>query len=255
MKLRIVKNYFSAMCGDWDTKKNPEASHAIFWRSCNFHCNFCNNSFRDSSKYIEYTHDELVFIFSSLLRFGNRFKFSGGEATLNPELESILKIVREIGGYIFLDTNGSNPHIIQSLLEESLLDVVGISLKGLSGQAALEVSGCKSLQKCWDNVFETLDICCQAGVRTIVTYVFYGNAGMSQLTEFSNILKPYPNVHLKINNLLFDKHHNQELKPLDKQEFERIYKDFINTNPEWSGRMIVVNDESAISNYEQIIFL
>lgn len=255
MKFRIVKNYYSPMCGDWDIKNKSEASHAIFFRSCNFHCEYCNNNFHDNETYINYSIDEFVCIIASLLEYGNRFKFTGGEATNNPQLYEAIKIVKELGGYVFLDTNGSRPQAVKRLVDDHLVDVLGISLKGITPERTQKVTNCKKVEWCWNNVFESIGIGCDANIRTIVTHVFYNDADIHELEAFAHLILPYRNVVLKMNNLLFDKHHSDGLEPIDKNLFINTANEFIRNNPEWKGRVIVVNDELAISHYENIIFL
>lgn len=255
MKLRIVRNYFSPMCGDWDIINKNEPSHAIFYRSCNFHCEYCNNDFHDSNEYKDYSLDEFVFIIASLIEHGNRFKFTGGEATNNPQLKEALKIVKQLGGYIFLDTNGSRPNLVKDLLSDGLIDVLGISLKGISRQSAQAVTHCKRGELCWNNTLETIKYGCDYGVRTIVTHVFYNNAGLDDMEAFARVIEPFKGAYIKMNNLLFDKHHLDKLYPIDKVLFLNTVKEFLERHPQWKGRTVIVNDESAISHYESVIFM
>ena len=54
---------------------------------------------------------------------------TGGEPTLHPELEDFIRLVRELGYLIKLDTNGYRPQILRRLLEENLLDYVAMDIK------------------------------------------------------------------------------------------------------------------------------
>lgn len=255
MKLRVVKNYFSPMCGDWDIIHKSEPSHALFYRTCNFHCEYCNNDFHENEEYKDYSMDEFIFIVASLMKFGNRFKFTGGEATNNPQLAEAMRAVRQLGGYIFLDTNGSRPQVVKSLVDENLIDVIGVSLKGLDKENTQKVTGCRKGELCWDNTLETIRIGNDSGVRTIVTHVFYNDAGIEEMEAFSNLLAPYENVYIKMNNLLFDVHHSSEVKSINRDLFLESAKQFLCRNPRWRNRMIVVNDEAAISDYGSVIFM
>lgn len=255
MKVRIVRNYFSPMCGDWDIVNKNEPTHAIFYRTCNFHCEYCNNDFHENNEYKEYTDDEFVFIIASLMKYGTRFKFTGGEATNNPNLTEAMQIVKQLGGYIFLDTNGSRPQLVKELIDKKLVDVLGVSLKGIDAQKVLSVTRCKKEEICWNNVFETIEIGNSSSIRTIVTHVFYNDAGMDELNAFASLLEPYKNIYIKMNNLLFDKHHSDNLKMIDKSLFLKTAEEFCEEHPQWAGKMIVVNDESAISHYESVIFM
>lgn len=245
------------MCGDWRTGiESCESSHGIIYRRCNYHCAFCNNSFHEKELYQEYSTDEFIARMLTLLSSSCHFKFSGGEQTLNPFLQEDLKIVKELGGLTFLDSNGSHPNIISNLIDEQLVDVLGISLKGLSENEALATSQVKKSQLCWQNVLDTIKIATQkASLRVIVTYVFYNSANIDTLDRFAKLIENYDNVVLKLNNLLYDHHHRENLKPIDNKYFISFVEDFLNRNKQWKGRTIVVNTEKAITNYDDIIFL
>lgn len=252
----IIENYYSPMCGDWGNTTSCESSHAIIYPKCNFHCSFCNNDYHRKDEYSEYDEETFIATLISLLPKSCHFKFSGGEQTINPYLEKDLSIVKEIGGYVFLDSNGSRPNVIKNLIEKKYIDVLGISIKGLTELSASNTCAVKNTRLCWDNVFKTLDIASQVeGLRLIVTYVMYNNANLDTITEFANLIKDYPNIFLKVNNLLHLEHHSTGLEPIDRTKFVNMMNQFVSKNPCWQGRTIAVNTEEAITDYNSILFL
>ena len=252
----IIPNYYSPMCGDWAKDLSYESSHGIIFKNCNYNCIFCNNKFHPSELYKEYDEDQFIGTILRLICSNNRFKFSGGEQTLNPYLAQDLDIVKKLGGYVFLDSNGSRPDVIQELVAKELIDVLGISLKGLTQEQALSVSGIKKDNLCWNNVFNTIELATKyPNLRVIVTYVFYNDATLETLRAFAALIKPYPNIYLKVNNLLHEKHHQEGLEPIDPQLFNKTINEFVEDNSEWMQRVIVVNDEDAITQYSKITFL
>jgi pyruvate formate lyase activating enzyme len=54
----------------------------------------------------------------------------GGEPTLQPELIPFIEQVRQRGLAVKLDTNGSNPALLASLLSDKLVDYVAMDVKG-----------------------------------------------------------------------------------------------------------------------------
>ena len=54
---------------------------------------------------------------------------SGGEITLQPQLKEICQDIKALGYLIKIDTNGSNPEILQDLLEHKLVDYVAMDNK------------------------------------------------------------------------------------------------------------------------------
>ena len=54
---------------------------------------------------------------------------SGGEPTLQPELENLLREIKNLGFAVKLDTNGSHPHMLKHLVRENLIDYVAMDIK------------------------------------------------------------------------------------------------------------------------------
>ncbi|MCI7796802.1 MAG: radical SAM protein, partial [Lachnospiraceae bacterium] len=123
---------------------------------------------------MEFSADEFRQLVTDLMPRGSTFKFTGGEPTLNPSLARDLAIAKSLGCTTFLDTNGSSPGIIRKLIQENLVDLFGISLKGLSAEEAVRRSGVNNRKLCWDNVLESIDfIANRSSCDVIVTYVCY----------------------------------------------------------------------------------
>ena len=54
---------------------------------------------------------------------------SGGEPTLQPDLEALIREIKTLGYAIKLDTNGSRPAVLKHLVSENLLDYVAMDVK------------------------------------------------------------------------------------------------------------------------------
>jgi pyruvate formate lyase activating enzyme len=54
---------------------------------------------------------------------------SGGEPTLQNDLEDFCKKVKEFGFPVKLDTNGSRPKVLEKLIDEQLVDYIAMDLK------------------------------------------------------------------------------------------------------------------------------
>lgn len=255
MRYEIIANRFAPKRTDL-VDGVYSASHSICFSKCNFSCPFCDFTQRPDENYKYYNLAEFENKVNELLRKGRSFKFTGGEPTLNPELFEHLKIVRKNGGYIYLDTNGSNPRVIKKLIDEKLVDVLGVSIKGITKEEASKIAGVKNVELVWDNVFQTIKKASEAkDVRTIVTCVFTYDNFEGRINKFAELMKTFPDVYLKINNLQ-GSWHPKELKlvkvPNDTLEYE--VDSFIKMCPEWSGRVILINTEEAIENYSKIRF-
>lgn len=231
----------------------------ISYNRCNFRCGFCGlarNNF-NFDNYINYTDDQFIATIISLFKYGKNFKFTGGEPTLNPLLESHVKFVKNIGGSIFLDTNGSNPKTVKNLIDKNLIDVLGVSFKGLTQEDALKTTHIKKLRYCWENVFKTIEYAsANSNVTVIVTYVCYNDITYDKLLRFSEILEPFPNVIYKINNLLHVKDIcDLGFKRVNSDMLYNFLKRLVEEKPCWKNRVIYVDSEDAIAEHSNIKFL
>lgn len=104
----------------------------LFTQGCNFRCPYCQNS-----GLIGHDNEELISeeeIFSYL----NKRKgvidgvvVSGGEPTVQSDLESFIKKIKSMGFLVKLDTNGSNPDLIERLIKEGLVDYIAMDIKNV----------------------------------------------------------------------------------------------------------------------------
>ena len=59
---------------------------------------------------------------------------TGGEPTLQKDLPDFIRAIRELGFAVKLDTNGSNPGLLKSLVSDRLLDYVAMDIKSSKDQ-------------------------------------------------------------------------------------------------------------------------
>ena len=252
----IGENFFAPKCVDRSENFDTRNSHAMAYSKCNFSCAFCKYAVKTEHKpnYMEIEDFRLRVL--ELIKKGNMFKFTGGEPCLNIYLEEELQIVKQNHGIVFLDTNGSLTAIVEKLLKKNLVDVLGVSLKGLTIEEAIATAGIKNSNLCWDNVLKTIALSSKyKNVRTIVTFVAYNNFNYEDMQKFADILdKLGDRIYLKINNLCGEKRRDKSLKPLSKENLQKIIKQFLNKNKKWKGRIILINDSRAITEYNAIEF-
>ena len=105
-------------------------SAVVFTFGCNFNCWYCHNRRIIEDKSSEVISEEAVLNFLAKRKgFIDGLVISGGEPTLNAELESFIRKVKELGFKVKLDTNGTNPDVVEKLLNDNLLDFVAMDVK------------------------------------------------------------------------------------------------------------------------------
>ncbi|MDO4218838.1 MAG: anaerobic ribonucleoside-triphosphate reductase activating protein [Synergistaceae bacterium] len=101
----------------------------VFTPFCNFACPWCNNGNIVTSAQGLYSISEIISDIRKRKNFLDGVCVSGGEPTLQDELQNFLQEIKNIGLNTKLDTNGTNPEILQNLIDNELIDFVAMDIK------------------------------------------------------------------------------------------------------------------------------
>ena len=104
----------------------------LFTFGCNFRCPFCHNA----SLVLADRADDSVMPEEEFFTFLSRRRgmlegvcITGGEPTLQPDLEDFISRIKDMGYAVKLDTNGYRPAVLRRLVEAGLLDYVAMDIK------------------------------------------------------------------------------------------------------------------------------
>lgn len=103
----------------------------IFTDGCNFRCPFCHNAplvLPDREKQ-RMDESEVLELLKKRRGILEGVAVTGGEPTLQADLENFLREVKALGYKIKLDTNGTRPEVIKRLVERGLVDRVAMDIK------------------------------------------------------------------------------------------------------------------------------
>lgn len=122
-----IKGFIPISLLDWPGK----VCSIVFLAGCGFRCPACHNH------KLVLKPDSLPDI--SLETVMNRLKgrkhwidgvtITGGEPTLNKKLPELLKLIKQNGFQVKLDTNGSNPDVVSKLIKDRLVDSISMDVK------------------------------------------------------------------------------------------------------------------------------
>lgn len=103
----------------------------IFVGGCNFACPFCHNSslVLNPASNQEVRFEEVMEYLNLRKKIVDAVCITGGEPTIYPDLGKYFKIFKGMGFITKLDTNGTNPEVIKSLVREELVDYVAMDVK------------------------------------------------------------------------------------------------------------------------------
>ena len=108
----------------------------IFTSHCNFRCPFCHNPVLifDPESQPAITETEFMHFLDHRTGKLDGVVITGGEPTLQKDLPEFCRKVKAKGFAIKLDTNGSNPAVVEAMLKEHLIDAFGLDYKAPAAQ-------------------------------------------------------------------------------------------------------------------------
>ncbi|MCX5782015.1 MAG: anaerobic ribonucleoside-triphosphate reductase activating protein [Elusimicrobia bacterium] len=161
----------------------------IFTQGCNFRCPYCHNpelvlpelfeegpSVDEILKFLEFRKGKLEAVV-----------ITGGEPTLQNDLSGIIKRINELGYSVKLDTNGTNPDVLKSLIDQKLIDYIAMDIKA-PFEKYDELAGIKSDLK---KIKESIRLIMISGIdyefrTTVVKYLLTEKDVEILKAEFSN---------------------------------------------------------------------
>jgi pyruvate formate lyase activating enzyme len=122
-----IKGFLDTSFIDWPGK----LAAVVFLPGCNFRCPFCHNPELTgrADRLPDVPLAEVLERLDELKGWVEGVVVSGGEPTLHRSLPELLRIFRDSGLAVKLDTNGSRPELLSELLAKGLLQAVDMDLK------------------------------------------------------------------------------------------------------------------------------
>lgn len=142
----------------------------VFTGGCNFRCPFCHNAplVLPGREQEPYTEEEVLSYLKKRAGLLDGVCVSGGEPTLQEDLEAFLRQVKALGYPVKLDTNGSRPEALRALLRQGLADYVAMDVKSSPEEYARACGVPVDLEKVNESIDLLLSGCVDYEFRTTV---------------------------------------------------------------------------------------
>ncbi len=103
----------------------------VFTGGCNFRCPFCHNGglVLNPNQYPTTLPETVLQHLEKRKGMIDGLVITGGEPTLMPGLTEFIKSIHQMGVAVKLDTNGTNPEVLEELIELNLLDYIAMDIK------------------------------------------------------------------------------------------------------------------------------
>ncbi len=121
----------------------------VFTGSCNFRCPFCQNAdlVLDPASQPLISEEEIFAHLAKRKGITKGVCITGGEPTLQKDLEAFIKKLKDMELLVKLDTNGYRPDVLKNLVNKGLIDYVAMDIKsspaGYSKVAGVDVDVAK----------------------------------------------------------------------------------------------------------------
>ena len=142
---------------------------------CNFRCPFCHNAVLVTGGCSEsYSEEEILSYLEKRKGILDGVCITGGEPLLQKDITDFIRKIKALGYSVKLDTNGSFPDRLKSLVDEGLVDYVAMDIKNSIEKYPL-TAGCD--QKLIPFIEESIDFLLSGKVdyefRTTVVKEFH----------------------------------------------------------------------------------
>lgn len=103
----------------------------VFTRGCNFRCPFCHNGhlLDGGAAADDPSAAEVLTRLEALAPRLQGVVVTGGEPTIQPALPGFLRALQKLRLAVKLDTNGTHPDVLESLIGEKLVDSIAMDIK------------------------------------------------------------------------------------------------------------------------------
>ncbi len=142
----------------------------VFLGGCNFRCPFCHNfELVEAPAATEgLSEQELLDFLRKRRGLLDGVCISGGEPTLCAGLAQLIKNIKDLGFKVKLDTNGSNPQVIRTLLDANLPDYIAMDIKAAPENYKKLTGVCVNMQAIEESIRMIMDSGIDYEFRTTV---------------------------------------------------------------------------------------
>lgn len=104
----------------------------VFTYGCNLRCEYCHNPelvTLPCNRDALFSDEDVYGYLKKRMGLLDAIVITGGEPTLQKDLETFIKKLKDIGLMVKLDTNGTNPKVVERLIGKNLVDYWAMDVK------------------------------------------------------------------------------------------------------------------------------
>jgi len=105
----------------------------VFTAGCNFFCDFCHNPdlvlLKKTESFPFMSQEQFFWWLEKKMGLLDGVCITGGEPTIHSDLPEFIKEIKSLGFLVKLDTNGTNPEMLENLINAGLVDYIAMDIK------------------------------------------------------------------------------------------------------------------------------
>ncbi|MGI6324558.1 MAG: anaerobic ribonucleoside-triphosphate reductase activating protein [Bacilli bacterium] len=201
-----------------------ELSFVIFLGGCNFRCPYCHNKDIVNKTNDVYEEEDVLEELKKRFGFIKTVTITGGEPTIyGDKLVDLIASIKDLGYLVKLDTNGTNPNVIKTLIDKKLIDYIAMDIKNTFDQYESTVGVPVNI----DNIKESIRLIEASNInyefRTTINKEMHSEEAILEITSYvSNnsklVLQPYRYNSEQLVNIPYTPYDEEEL-----MEFKKNY--------------------------------
>lgn len=202
----------------------------IFLSGCNLRCPFCHNAdlvIRDCSA--AFTPKEVLAQLKKRSNILEGVCITGGEPTLNADLPQFLSSIKELGLSIKLDTNGTNPSMVRTLLRDHLIDYIAMDIKNSPENYEKTAGVSLSLDAIYESMHLLMESALPYEFRTTVVKELHSERDFIAIGEMISGAKQYYLQNFVDSGNLVSPNHFSSYTKTELDHFVMILKQYVSS--------------------------
>ena len=164
----------------------------VFCSGCNFRCPFCHNPAlaTGNESILDYSFSDIISFLESRNKKLDGICITGGEPLLYEETIELAERAKRMGFQVKIDTNGSNPERLRTVIEKRIADYIAMDIKNAPEKYEM-TSGSKMLEQVKESVSYLLQDKVDYEFRTTVTGNLHTAADVKKIGQWIAGAKRY----------------------------------------------------------------
>jgi len=203
-------------------------SAVLFLGRCNFRCVFCHVPHlvlpEKIEKQKEISQKEIFSFLKERKNFLEAIAITGGEPTINKDLPDFIEKIKKLGYLVELETNGTNPKMLEELIGKKLVDYLAMDIKHRldNFKKYKEITGEILTKKMFENIKKSIKILLSGKTdyefRTTIIKEFHKKEDILEICKEIQGAKIYYLQNYQKNDTISGK----TFTPFDEEEIEKI---------------------------------